>query len=193
MRARMAVRYAGVDVELREVVLKNKPPEMIEISSKGTVPVLQFNDQVIDESIDVMLWALQQADPDNWLAAQDDSMALVAMNDDVFKPHLDGYKYAVKGEEQKMRHHRDEAETHLQYLEQRLASTSYLSGRTLTLSDVALMPFIRQFANVDINWFESTPYTRLQAWLGSLLETPMFTDVMKKYPAWQYGDEITVF
>ena len=119
MRARMAIRYAGVDVELREVLLKDKPPEMLIASSKGTVPVLKVEERVIDESLDVMLWALDQHDPDNWLGCEADSFSLIALNDTLFKPDLDGYKYAGQDKE-KEKHHRDRGDNFLGVLEERL-------------------------------------------------------------------------
>lgn len=192
MRARMALRYAGIEVELREILLKDKPAEMLELSSKGTVPVLYVEGEVIDESLDVMLWALSRSDPDDWLAFEDDSLALIAVNDTIFKPDLDGYKYAGNDKD-RQRRHRHRAENHLCLLEERLERTSWLSGAMPSLSDIALMPFIRQFANVDNAWFESAPYPRLQAWLSGLIQTPLFKGVMKKYPVWRTGDEITIF
>ena len=192
MRARMAIRYAGIEVELREVLLKDKPAEMLNASSKGTVPVLEVEGQVIDESLDVMLWALDQSDPDNWLRCEDTSFSLVALNDTVFKADLDGYKYAGRDKEKEL-HHRQRGENFLAMLEENLSGHRYLSSDVMTLSDVAVMPFVRQFANVDITWFDSTPYEKLRVWLGELLASPLFTCVMKKYPVWKQGDDVTVF
>lgn len=181
MRARMALRYSGVPVEIVEVSLKAKPAEMLAISPKGTVPVLDTNGRVIDESLEIMRWALAQHDPQGWLLGGDPRIAeLIEANDQAFKVHLNRYKYAERYPEQPMEVYRAEGALFLQRLEELLADRDYLLTDHLSLADVALLPFVRQFAHVDREWFAQTPYLRLQAWLQRLLESELFTAIMKK-------------
>lgn len=181
MRARMALRYSGVPVEIVEVSLKAKPAEMLAISPKGTVPVLDAAGRVIDESLEIMRWALAQNDPDNWLLGGDSRIAeLIEANDQAFKLHLNRYKYAERYPEQPMEVYRAEGALFLQQLDELLRDRDYLLSDHLSLADVALLPFVRQFAHVDREWFAQTPYVRLQAWLQSFLESELFTAIMKK-------------
>jgi glutathione S-transferase len=181
MRARMALRYSNVPVEIVEVSLKAKPAEMLAISPKGTVPVLDADGRVIDESLEIMRWALAQNDPDDWLLAGDSRIAeLIEANDQVFKVHLNCYKYAERYPEQPMEVYRAEGAVHLQRLEALLNDHDYLLGDHPSLADIALLPFVRQFAHVDREWFAQTPYVRLQAWLQRFLESELFTSIMKK-------------
>lgn len=185
MRARMALRYAGVAVNIVEVSLKAKPAEMLALSSKGTVPVLSVDGQVIDESLAIMHWALAQNDPQDWLL-KDDPVGqqliteLIEENDQVFKVHLNRYKYAERYPEQPMTVYRAEGEVFLRRLDELLEGRDYLLAEHPSLADVALMPFVRQFAHVDREWFGQSPYHRLQAWLQRFLESELFTDVMRK-------------
>lgn len=179
MRARMALRYSGVPLSIVEVSLKAKPAEMLALSPKGTVPVLVSADgRVIEQSLEIMHWALAQHDPDNWLGP--DSAALIEENDQVFKVNLDRYKYAIRYPEQPMEHYRAQGAVFLQRLEVLLEQTPYLAGDTLSLADIALAPFVRQFAHVDRDWFEQAPYPRLNAWLERFLASELFTAVMAK-------------
>jgi glutathione S-transferase len=185
MRARMALRYSDVAVNIVEVSLKAKPAEMLALSSKGTVPVLSVDGQVIDESLAIMHWALAQNDPQDWLlkddpAGQAQIAALIEENDQVFKVHLNRYKYAERYPEQPMAFYRSEGEVFLRRLEALLDGRDYLLAAHPSLADVALMPFVRQFAHVDREWFGQTPYVRLQAWLQRFLESDLFTSIMKK-------------
>jgi len=181
MRARMALRYSGVPVEIVEVSLKAKPAEMLAISPKGTVPVLNANGQVIDESLEIMRWALAQHDPDDWLLGGDSRIAgVIEANDQGFKVHLNRYKYAERYPEQPMEVYRAEGALFLQQLDELLRDRDYLLSDHLSLADVALLPFVRQFAHVDREWFAQTPYVRLQAWLQGFLESELFTAIMKK-------------
>lgn len=181
MRARMALRYSGVAVRIIEVSLKAKPAEMLALSPKGTVPVLIVGGRVIEESLQIMQWALTQHDPDDWLLqGAPGVLALIAENDQVFKHHLNRYKYAERYPEQSMEHYRAEGEVFLRKLEDLLANREYLLADHLSLADAALMPFVRQFAHVDREWFASTPYGRLQAWLQRFLDSPLFMAVMAK-------------
>ena len=185
MRARMALRYSGVAVQIVEVSLKAKPAEMLALSSKGTVPVLSVDGRVIDESLDIMRWALAQNDPQDWLLkddpqAQQHSAALIEENDQVFKVHLNHYKYAERYPEQPMAFYRSEGEVFLRKLDELLEGRDYLLADHPSLTDITLMPFVRQFAHVDREWFGQTPYVRLQAWLQRFIESDLFTSIMKK-------------
>lgn len=181
MRARMALRYSGVPVDIVEVSLKAKPAAMLAISPKGTVPVLNAGGRVIDESLEIMRWALAQNDPQGWLLDGDARIAeLIEANDQVFKVHLNRYKYAERYPEQPMEVYRAEGALFLQSLDELLTDRDYLLTDHTSLADVALLPFVRQFAHVDREWFAQTPYVRLQAWLQRFLESELFTSIMKK-------------
>ncbi len=186
MRARMALRYSAVAVNIVEVSLKAKPPEMLALSSKGTVPVLSVEDRVIDESLEIMRWALEQNDPQDWLlkddpAAQQLSATLIEANDQVFKLHLNRYKYAERYPEHPMEHYRAEGEVFLRRLDELLQQRACLVADHLSLADIALAPFIRQFAHVDRDWFAQTPYRHLQVWLQEILESTLFSAIMAKH------------
>jgi glutathione S-transferase len=181
MRARMALRYSGVPVDIIEVSLKAKPAEMLAISPKGTVPVLDAGGRVIDESLEIMRWALAQNDPQGWLLDGDSRIAeLIEANDQGFKVQLNRYKYAERYPEQPMEVYRAEGAVYLQRLEVLLNDRDYLLADHPSLADIALLPFVRQFAHVDREWFAQTPYVRLQAWLQRFLESELFTSIMKK-------------
>lgn len=186
MRARMALWAAGIAAELREVKLAAKPPELAAASPKATVPVLVLADgTVIDESLAIMRWALAQHDPEGWLAGDD--AALIAANDDPFKHHLDRAKYpnrhAADGVD-----HRAAALALLAPLEARLARSAQLCGERRSLTDIALFPFIRQFAAIDPAWFAAQPLPRLAAWLDAHCASDLFAHVMPKFAPWQAGD-----
>lgn len=192
MRARLAVKYSQVIVELREVDLNDIPSALSDISSAQTVPViLESSGNVIDESWDIVKWALKQNDPDGWLGENqchlNDAEMLVETNDFSFKIDLDHYKYADRHPEYPMEHYRSEGEEFLAELEARLEMNAYLSSSTIALSDIAVFPFIRQFALVDKDWFDSAPYPKLQVWLDSFLASDLFESVMHKYSLWQEG------
>lgn len=185
MRARMALFYTGCAVEIVEVSLKAKPAELLDRSPKGTVPVLVLDERVIDESLDIMGWALAQNDPDDWLltndtSAQSDVAELIAYNDQTFKHHLDRYKYAIRHPEHSQEHYRDLGAVFLQRLEDRLLKRDFLLAEHLSLADVALAPFVRQFCYVDPDWFWQSPYPKLRAWLERFLSSELFTAVMAK-------------
>lgn len=182
IRARLAIHISGVEVELREVDLRNKPQTMLDYSPKGTVPVLQFADgKVLDESLDIMGWALNIHDPQNWLADFNaEAQALIELNDGTFKQDLDRYKYADRHPEHPPEYHRERAEKFLLTLDNRLADQPYLMGNRLSFADAAIVPFVRQCAHVDRDWFYASRYTHLIKWLDGLLQSPMFITVMKK-------------
>ena len=198
IRARHALASTGQQVTLREVVLRDKPACMLERSAKGTVPVLVMTTgEVIDESLDIMRWALHSSDPEGWMepykTQAEDVDALIARNDGEFKHHLDRYKYTNRYEGADSRQHRDAAEGFLADLNARLSDQSCLFSEHMTLADAAILPFIRQFANADRSWFDSTPYPQLHRWLRAYLDSAEFQALMVKVPQWQPGDEETVF
>jgi glutathione S-transferase len=184
MRARMALSSSGMEYEHREVVLRDKPPEMLEVSPKGTVPVLVTpTGTVIEESLDIMRHALAMKDPEGWLERDDPE--LVAANDGPFKHHLDRYKYATRYADVDPEEHRSEALDILRQLEARLAKDAYLCGARRGLADIAIFPFIRQFANADRTWFDAQSLPRLQDWLERLITSELFTGVMAKHAQWK--------
>ncbi len=188
IRARMALATAGVTVELREVLLRDKPAAMLAASAKGTVPVLVLADgRVIDESLAVMDWALNQQDPAGWADTSADTEWLINHCDGPFKGWLDKYKYADRHPEHSTEHYRKQAEVFLAELEQRLATKAWLGGHQATRVDVAVFPFVRQFAGVDPAWWQGAPYTEVRRWLDGWLVSHAFTAVMAKYPRWQSG------
>ena len=197
MRARLALMAASIDCEMREVVLRNKPASMIALSAKGTVPVLQLqNGKVIDESIDVMHWALGQSDPYAWLDADPAlTRRLIDRNDSSFKDELDRYKYHVRYPEHTQQHYRSRAETFLTELETLLRAHDGIGlvRNALTLADVAVFPFIRQFSRVEADWFGDSPYEHVKHWLHGLECGNLFSSVMKKSPPWVDGDPVTIF
>jgi glutathione S-transferase len=192
MRARMALLVAGVTVEIREVKLAAKPPALLAASPKGTVPVLVLGDgTVIDESLDVMRWALGQNDPEGWLAGQDH--ALIAANDGPFKHHLDRAKYPGRYDEEGSTDRRAAALALLAPLEARLAVAPCLGGARRAFTDIALFPFIRQFAGIDPEWFAGQPVPRVQGWLDNLLASDLFAAIMPKFAPWQEGQPPVLF
>ena len=194
MRARLALYYAQSQVELREVVLKNKPQAMLQASPKGTVPVLVLaTGQVIEESLDVMLWVLEQSDPQDLLRNREQALAWVQRNDDEFKPWLDRYKYFDRHPEAAQIYYRQEAEVTLQALESVLRQQPYLGGTSPDLADLALWPFIRQFAGVEPQWFWASQYSALQDWLQMFLDSIAFKVIMPKFKIWKAGDELITF
>lgn len=199
MRARLAIWQSGLCVELREVELKRKPVEMIEASAKGTVPVLVLpNGEVIDESLDIMHWALTQTAINSWLSDQHADAcrlreAWINANDHDFKTHLDHYKYSVGYPEFSAEVYRARGEVFLQQLEEQLVMTTFLSGAQFGFSDAAIAPFVRQFALVDKAWFDQAPYPALRNWLTQFLESDAFQQVMKKYAPWKTATDGVLF
>ncbi|WAI88179.1 hypothetical protein SC65A3_01644 [Psychrobacter sp. SC65A.3] len=190
MRARLGILFAELQVELREITLKNKPSQMLAISPKGTVPVLQLVDgTVIEESTEIMIWALEQQDPQGLLDAEvlQQANALIDKNDNEFKYWLDRYKYADRHTDMTQTEYRQKGEIFLQVLEELLTKNPYLLGKTVTIADIGIMPFVRQFAHVDRNVFYSLPYPNLQRWLQDWLQHPFFLQTMTKFQPWQDG------
>jgi len=196
MRARLALLFAELPVELREIVLKNKPSQMLAISPKGTVPVLQLPEgRVIEESRDIMIWALEQNDKQGLLDAKLIKQAndLLDKNDHEFKHWLDHYKYADRYPEMSQAEYQERGEVFLQSLETLLNKNAYLLDDSISIADIGIMPFVRQFAHVDRDVFYSLPYPKLQRWLQDWLEHPLFKQAMTKFDPWQEGDEVIIF
>lgn len=198
MRARLALAVSNCCCELREVVLADKPQEMLDISPKGTVPVLiDIDDRVLEQSLDIMLWALQKSDPQQWLKPEEGSLEImleaIAKFDNGFKYHLDRYKYPNRYEDTDPLLHRGEASIYLQELNDRLSQSNYLFGNRIALADMAIAPFIRQFASVDRDWFAGQSWQYLPAWLTEFTNSPLLALVMKKYPKWESGNVGIIF
>ncbi|MCC1482550.1 glutathione S-transferase [Roseibaca sp. Y0-43] len=190
IRARLALAASGVAVELREILLRDKPAAFLAASPSGTVPCLVTDAGVIDESLDIMLWALRQSDPEGWLDMPDAGRDWIAPNDGPFKHALDRVKYASRYPDDDAGAHLDAACTHLAALEDALGD--WLFTRP-SLADYAMLPFVRQFAFIDKPWFDTQPWPRVQAWLDRFLTSDRFAAVMAKHPVWAEGDAPRLF
>lgn len=194
----MAIYYSGISVELREIALRKKPGEMLLHSPKGTVPVLVLpNGTVIEESLEIMHWALEIHDPQNWLCKTEPALysqaaQLIYENDHVFKQQLDHYKYSIHHTEYSLEHYRTQGEIFLQRLESHLQGQRFLLADQITLADIAIAPFVRQFSRVDTSWFDNAPYFELRRWLESIVNSAIFTSVMTKRQPWQPGANIVI-
>ena len=190
MRARLALVVSGTACELREVKLADKPQAMLDASPKGTVPVLVLAEgRVIDESEQVMRWALARNDPEGWLERGDP--ALIEASDGPFKHALDRYKYPNRYEDCVPLKHREQGLAFLRQLDERLAPDGQVCGKHRGIADAAIFPFVRQFANHDRDWFDAQPLPHLQAWLAGHLESPLFKTVMQREKPWHPGDAPT--
>lgn len=192
MRARLALQASGVEVELREILLKDKPLQMLQASPKGTVPVLVLaNGTVIEQSVDIMLWALQHNDAHRWLPADavlEDTLQCIATNDGRFKQALDRYKYPARFGLADGLVHREAGAVYLRTLQLRLADAPFLHGHHWGLLDAAVAPFVRQFAHTDPAWFTAQDWPELIQWLQRFEDSATFQGIMEKVPAWQVGD-----
>lgn len=198
MRARLAVLASRTPVELREIVLRDKAQEFLSASPSATVPCLVSDDgEVIDESLDIMLWALRQHDPEGWLAPDtvsiEDMLALIGEIDGPFKRHLDRYKYDTRYLDADREQERAGASRYLMALNERLSTSPWLFGGRASLADYAVLPFVRQFANTDRAWFEAQAWPRLLNWLQAFEASARFADIMPKFARWQPGDAPVVF
>ena len=198
IRTRMSLVEAGINVELREVLLKDKPVEMLNVSPKGTVPVLinsSENDEVLDESLDIMVWALKRGRTD-WLAGPvglERQLEMIRDFESRFKPLLDSYKYHDASKEFTMEYYRNQGMKEIEELETALSTSAYLLGDRPRLFDVAVMPFIRQFAHVESGWFNDQEVPSLQNWLRGWLQSEKFSLAMRKYQVWKPDHKLTVF
>jgi glutathione S-transferase len=199
MRARLGLVLAKKSVSLREIVLRHKPEAMLLASPKGTVPVLILqNGEVIEESLEIMCWALAQNDPNDLLLTetsekQEAAKVLIDYNDQVFKSWLDKYKYADRHPEYTELYYREQAEVFIAQLENLLSEQPQLLGAMPCIADYAIYPFIRQFAHVDKAWFEQSAYKNVQLWLANHLQSDEFIAIMKKFPIWLESEEAFVF
>ena len=188
MRARMALAASGAEVLLREVLLKDKPAELLAASPKATVPVLVLSDgRVVEESLDVMQWALEYRDPLNWLEGEALDSDWISACDGDFKHWLDRYKYAERYPEHAAEDYRQNAEAFIQKLEDQLSVSDWMGGDAANAVDVALFPFMRQFAGVDPSWWQQAPYPHVRQWLENWLNSALFSAIMAKYPRWESG------
>lgn len=193
MRARLAVASAGVACELREIVLRDKAPEFLAVSQSGTVPMLMTHSRPIEESFDIMLWALAQNDPENWLTENPVALDLIAQADGAFKTALDRYKYASRYAEGDRGENREAGAVFLRQLDVQLTGQAWLFGKRENLADMAILPFVRQFANVDKTWFDAEPWPNISRWLEAFLVSHRFEKILTKYPKWVANDPVTVF
>lgn len=198
MRARLAIAASGVACELREVVLRNKPAEMLQASPKGTVPVLvDVDGTLVEQSLDIMHWALTQRDPEQWCVPEqgttEEMMALIAANDGDFKRHLDRYKYPNRYEGVNALEERDAGAAWLRELQARLQATPWLCGARASLADMAIAPFVRQFAHTDKAWFAAQDWPGLAEWLARIIDSDRYAHVMQKFVPWECGTEGVAF
>jgi glutathione S-transferase len=196
MRARMAIYTSQQKCEIREVLLKDKPPSMLGYSSKGTVPVLVLQSgNVIDESLDVIDWALDINDPYNWKRSKDSKKTkeLIEINDGDFKFHLDRYKYSKRYENEDPNFHREKCLTFIKMINKELENSKYIYDNEISYIDISLLPFIRQFRIADNVWFDELPYENVKSWLSNFLNSELLKSIMYKYDLWKEGDEVTIF
>ena len=196
MRARMAIHISSQKCEIREVLLRDKPPSMLEYSSKGTVPVLVLQSgEVIDESLDVIDWALNLNDPDNWQRSKDNEKTkeLIKINDGEFKHHLDRYKYSKRYDNEDPEFHRKKCLKFIEKINSELQNSKYIFDDEISYIDISLLPFIRQFRIADNEWFDELPYENVKSWLSNFLNSELLKSIMSKYDLWKEGDEVTIF
>ena len=196
MRARMAIHISSQKCEIREVLLRDKPTSMLEYSSKGTVPVLVLQSgEVIDESLDVIDWALNLNDPDNWQRSKDNEKTkeLIKINDGEFKHHLDRYKYSKRYDNEDPEFHRKKCLSFIKKVNSELQNSKYIFDDEISYIDISLLPFIRQFRIADNEWFDELPYENVKSWLSNFLNSELLKSIMSKYDLWKEGDEVTIF
>ncbi len=193
MRARLAIASSGLTVELREILLREKAPQFLEASPKGTVPVL-VTDSVVEESYDVMRWALEKSDPENLLTPMTEAAyALIEEADGPFKTALDQTKYAVRHPDLDPAESRATAASFISKLDTQLNGKPWLFGNEPSLADLAILPFVRQFAHTDLDWWDAQPFTHAQSWLAAFKGSDRFTSIMTKYTPWKLGDDVILF
>lgn len=192
MRARLAIAASGIRVELREIVLRDKAPEFLETSPSGTVPCLKDDRKILDESLHIMAWALARNDPHNLRVMPAEGYQLIADCDGPFKEALDHTKYTTRYPDFDPIEERAKASAFLQNWDKQL-DQGYFFGTTPTLADMAILPFVRQFANINRAWFDSQNWENVHRWLETFLDSDLFQEIMDKYPKWVLGDSVTVF
>ena len=189
----MALSYCKIFVEIREISLNNRPKELYKISQKGTVPVLYLADEtVIDESLDIMIWAFNKIETSNWLFKnKKNQIQIINENDNEFKYWLDRYKYCDRYLDNSKEYYRLQCEQFINKLNKMVESSLYLYGSRISLADIAIFPFVRQFSNVDKEWF-ATSYIELMSWLDNLIQLPLFISVMNKYPEYNLDQDMLI-
>ncbi|TKF82884.1 glutathione S-transferase [Vibrio sp. F13] len=199
MRGRMGIALSQQKVLLREIVTKDKPSELLASSPKGTVPVLVLpNGQVIEQSLDVMNWSLQQNDPQDLLRSSNPTLSeqvqqLIKTNDEEFIGHLERYRASVRYRNIDVEQRRQACETFIKQLEVRLTDQPYFFGESPSLADFAVMPFVSQFVRVEKKWFVQSEYQNVGRWLRAHLESKLYTQVMKQYPLWNETKQDCLF
>ncbi|CAD0184896.1 hypothetical protein RUESEDTHA_01779 [Ruegeria sp. THAF57] len=193
IRARLALASSGVTVELREILLRDKPAAFLQTSPSGTVPSLRLTDKVLDESLEIMIWALKHSDPQRLLEMPQVGWDLITVNDGPFKDALDHTKYATRFPDLDVQEERRKASGYLLDLNEQLVGRTWLFGDRPTLADLALLPFVRQFAHIDRAWFDAQEWPNLVAWLDRFLDSAVFSLVMHKRTPWSEGDAPVLF
>ena len=193
MRARLAIYVSNIKVQLREILLRNKAPEFLLASAKGTVPVLITQKEVIEESLDIMVWSLKQEDPEHWLNMPAEGYNWISRNDGPFKKAVDHTKYSTRFPDLDPKLERTKALEFLTDLNLQIGNSKWMFGKDCSLADMALLPFIRQFSNIDSHWFYSQNLPNVHKWLNYFLETNHFLQVMKKYSIWTSSNPPIIF
>ena len=193
MRARLAIYVSNIKVQLREILLRNKAPEFLLASEKGTVPVLVTQKEVIEESLDIMVWSLKQEDPEHWLNMPTEGYNWISRNDGPFKKALDHTKYSTRFPDLDAKLERAKALEFLTDLNLQIGNSKWMFGKNCSLADMALLPFIRQISNIDRHWFYSQNLPNVQKWLNYFLETNHFFQIMKKYSIWTSNNPPIIF
>jgi len=191
MRARLAILTSGIHVQLREIVLRDKAPEFLETSPSGTVPCLKVGGKVIDESLHIMAWALAQNDPEAWMQMPTEGYELMSQCDGPFKHSLDRTKYGTRYPDDSTSQHRELASAFIRQLNDQLSPN--LFGDKIKLADMAILPFVRQFAHIDQAWFYAQPWPKVIAWLDAFKASDAFNAIMPKYTKWHTGDTPVYF
>ena len=193
MRARLAIYVSNIKVQLREILLRDKAPEFLLASAKGTVPILVTQKEVIEESLDIMVWSLKQEDPEHWLNMPTEGYNWISRNDGPFKKALDHTKYSTRFPDLDAKLERAKALEFLTDLNLQIGNSKWMFGKNCSLADMALLPFIRQFSNIDSHWFYSQNLPNVQKWLNYFLETNHFLQIMKKYSIWTSNSPPIIF
>ena len=193
MRARLAIYVSNIKVQLREILLRDKAPEFLLASAKGTVPVLVTQKEVIEESLDIMVWSLKQEDPEHWLNMPTEGYNWISRNDGPFKKALDHTKYSTRFPDLDAKLERAKALEFLTDLNLQIGNSKWMFGKNCSLADMAVLPFIRQFSNIDSHWFYSQNLPNVQKWLNYFLETNHFLQIMKKYSVWTANNPPIIF
>ena len=192
MRARLSLVVSKTKVEMREVLLKDKPKEFLDVSSSATVPCIVTHEEILDESLDIMYWALKKNDPQNWLKMPRLGNDLIKENDGSFKHYLDLTKYYSRHPEVNPEESRKKASAFLIKLESIMAD-KFLFGATPTLADMSILPFVRQFANTDIEWFNKQNWPNIKMWLHKFINSEIFETIQFKYVQWKKNSKPCFF